>query len=122
LKSKEHVNHAKSNEQLAAFLDGTPYPDWRATVFFYAAVHYVQAYFTAQPVRWEFHKHSDRDTAIQADNHISAIWDDYRSLKDWSRDARYDAEKPSADDFKNDILPSLMRIKKHLRAFVNTIT
>jgi hypothetical protein len=116
-----HINQAKSNEQLAQYLDGAPYPDWRATALFYASVHYVQAYFSSLNPPARFNRHVDRDTAIQGDRHISTIWDDYRSLKDWSELARYSCHGPSPDDFKNDISPSLAAIKKHLRAFLPQI-
>jgi hypothetical protein len=117
--SKEHVNQAKSNEALAEFLKDTPYPDWRATVFFYTALHYVQSYFTSRNPPQRPSRHTERDTAIQSDRHISTvIWDDYRSLKDWSYKTRYDGHKPTPEDFKTDIIPSLNAIKKHLKAFV----
>ena len=120
LRPKDHVNQGKSNEQLAEYLEGSPYPDWRATVSFYAALHYVQAYFLSLTPPQNPKRHTERDTAIQADRHINtAIWDDYRSLKDWSYRTRYDGYKPSYADFKNEIAPSLIAIKKHLKAFVH---
>jgi hypothetical protein len=117
-KPEDHVNQAKNNEQLVAYLDGGPYPDWRATAVFYAAVHYVQAYFTSLTPPQKFERHKDRDTAIGNDKHIRAIWSNYRSLKDWSRNARYEGLKPEPKDFKDDILPAIGAIKKHLRAFL----
>ncbi|MGD0510703.1 MAG: hypothetical protein ABSA33_02585 [Candidatus Micrarchaeaceae archaeon] len=117
-KPQDHVNQAKFNEQLVSFLEGTAYPDWRATVVFYAAVHYVQAYFSSLTPPLKFSRHKDRDTAIENDKHVSAIWNNYRSLKDWSREARYSGTKPEVKDFKEDIFPSLAAIKKHLRAFL----
>jgi hypothetical protein len=121
-KPQDHVNQAKNNEQLVAFLDGTAYPDWRSTAVFYAAVHYVQAYFSSLNPPRKFDRHKDRDTAIQDDKYIRAIWNHYRSLKDWSRSARYDGTKPAEKDFADDITPSLTAIKKHLRAFLPYIS
>lgn len=117
-KPQDHVNQAKFNEQLVVFLDGTAYPDWRATAVFYTAVHYVQAYFISLTPPRRFDRHKDRDTAIENDKHICAIWNNYRSLKDWSRRTRYDGVKPDPKIFKDDIFPSLAAIKKHLRAFL----
>ena len=114
---KAHISQAKSNEDLAEFLKDTAYPDWRATVLFYAALHYVQAYFAGagrMPSR-----HSDREEAIHLDTRISAIWNDYRSLKDWSTRARYGCQKPDAAHFKDEIFPSLEAVKKHLRSLIN---
>lgn len=110
--AKGHIDQAKSNEQLAEFLDGTPYLDWRASSLFYAAVHYIQAYFFPKT----FGSHVDREAAIQSERNVSAVWDDYRALKDWSMRARYLGEKPSDKDFKSEILPSLLSIKKHLKS------
>jgi hypothetical protein len=121
LNTTEHVNQAKSNEAVAEYLDGSPYPDWRATALFYAAVHYVQAYFVSLNPPRRFKRHADRDDAIQSDTHISARWDDYRSLKDWSKQSRYSGVKPGANDFRDDIFPALNAIKKHLRAFLTQL-
>ncbi len=115
---EQHINQARFNEELAEYLDGSPYPDWRATALFYAAVHYIQAYFESRNPPLRFGKHSARETAIQGDKHISAIWDDYRDLKDWSRKTRYSCIKPEKADFASVISPSLLGIKKHLRAFI----
>lgn len=118
---KQHLDQARFNEELAEYLDGSPYPDWRATALFYSAVHYVGAYFESLNPPRRFGKHSDRDAAIQNDNHISAIWEDYRDLKDWSRKTRYSCIKPEVAHFARDIVPSLLAIKRHLRAFIPQI-
>ncbi len=85
---------------------------------FYAALHYVQSYFVSRTTAKHFAKHIDRDAAIESDTHIGGIWNDYRSLKDWSIKARYDAKKPSNSDFKNDILKSLANIKKEINRYI----
>jgi hypothetical protein len=41
-----HIAQALHNEELAAYLSGTAYPDWIVTSMFYAALHYVEAYLT----------------------------------------------------------------------------
>lgn len=114
---KAHIAQAQSNEDLAKFLENTAYRDWRATSLFYAALHYVQAYFVdngRSPSR-----HSDREEEIHLDKRISAIWNDYRSLKDWSTRARYNGQKPSDSEFKVEIVPSLEAVKKHLRSLID---
>ena len=113
-----HIQHAKHNEQLAEFLDGTPYLDWRATSLFYAALHYVQGYLMSQAPPQPYKTHSARDAAIRNDPRIGGIWNDYRSLKDWSQKTRYDGEKPGNNDFKNDILKSLQAIKKAVHQYL----
>jgi hypothetical protein len=118
LDPKGHIQQAKHNEALAQYLEGTPYPDWRATSLFYAALHYVQAYFLSRTPPQHFTRHSDRDTAIESDSHIGGIWNDYRSLKDWSQKARYDGKKPADSDIKNDIMKSLTAIKKEIHRYL----
>jgi hypothetical protein len=118
LDSKAHIQQAKHNEALEEYLRGTTYFDWRATCLFYAALHYVQAYFVSQHPPQDFTKHSERDTAIESDNHIGGIWNDYRSLKDWSQKARYNAKKPAENDFKTDINKSLAAVKKEINRYI----
>lgn len=118
LDSKTHIQQAKHNEQLVEYLDGSVYFDWRATCVFYAALHYVQAYFSSRTPAQHFATHVARDTAIEGDSHIGGIWNDYRSLKDWSIRARYDGRKPSDSDFKNDILKSLSNLKKQINTYI----
>jgi hypothetical protein len=121
-RSSDHVKQAESNEKLASHLEKTPYADWRCTVLFYAALHYIQAYFGSQNPALVFERHSDRDTAILEDSQIKPIRRDYRALKDWSQNARYKMHKPSVSDFGTDIEPSLISIKRHLKRFVPEIT
>lgn len=119
LDSKGHYQQAQHNEQLSEFLNNTPYADWRATCLFYAALHYVQAYFVSRNPPQSYVLHSTRDTAVQSDPHIGRIWNDYRSLKDSTRKARYDGKKPVPADFKNDILKSLGNVKKEIGRYVS---
>ena len=87
-------------------------------LYFYAALHYVQGYFLSQNPSQPYKTHSHRDAAIRYDTHIGGIWNDYRSLKDWSQKARYEGEKPGDNDFKNDILKSLQAIKKTINQYI----
>jgi hypothetical protein len=121
LDASAHIEQAKSNEQISDFLSDTAYQDWRATCLFYAALHYIQAYFVEYRKVKAVHNHLERDRLIQSDIRIRAIWPDYRNLKDWSTRTRYDGVKPSAKDFKTEISPSLASLKKHLRAYVKTL-
>ncbi len=120
LDPKGHIQQAKHNEALAEFLEGTSYPDWRATALFYAALHYVQAYFLSRTPPKSYVRHSDRDTAIEIDTHIGSIWNHYRSMKDWSQKARYDGRKPTDTEIKSDILKSLGAIRKEVNRYIIT--
>lgn len=85
----EHKNKAIENEDLLASLPFTSCgTEWAITITFYAALHYVQAYFalTGQ----SFSSHGSRNTAIGKDPVISVIYSDYLNLYNISRDARYE--------------------------------
>jgi uncharacterized membrane protein len=90
LTTAEHLTKARQNEAFADSLDTstTIAVEWVITVKFYAALHYVQAYFASKssttPVT-----HTLRASAIRRDPLISGAYDDYRELSDISREARY---------------------------------
>jgi len=85
-----HLSKAQANETFRATFDTNSASglEWSITVAFYAAVHYVQAYFASKGQTYMSHKL--RDSAIQRDVSVRAIYSDYRALEDWSRDARYE--------------------------------
>jgi hypothetical protein len=85
----EHKNKATENENfLATFPSTTVGIEWAITATFYAALHYVQAYFAISGQ--SFSSHGSRNTAIGKDPIISVIYDDYLNLYNISRDARYE--------------------------------
>jgi hypothetical protein len=89
LDANKHLQQAEKNEQLATYLEGTSYLDWQCTAIFYAAVHYVQAYFMSRKPPTRSDNHAERGTLIQLDNQIAKIYDDYNGLQDSSEAARY---------------------------------
>lgn len=58
-------------------------------MLFYAAAHYVGAFFVKQGTTCTMHK--TRDSAIQRDARLSKIYREYRELEHFSRQARYDS-------------------------------
>lgn len=90
LPSKQvHLQKATENESLASKLDMTvpSAPNWAIIMVFYAAVHYVGAYFFTVGQSYQLHIH--RDSAIRNDTQIRTIWRFYERLKDSSENARY---------------------------------
>lgn len=95
----EHLAQARHNEDVVLYLGGVSpdYVDWQMTGLFYAALHYVDAYFvagqlagaTAQSLPRNLHprNHAERDQMVS--RHLPAIQRTYRLLKDHSIDARY---------------------------------
>jgi len=112
--TQQHIERAQDNEVFAGSikLSGPNDFAWRVTVTFYAAVHYVQAYLSSYgkyPI-----VHSARDSAVQRDRHLKKIYQDYRDLKDKSRDARYECsvmDQRDADDM-DECLASVKAIIK----------
>ena len=110
---QQHVKKAKENEEFASTLDLTTRAgiDWSVSVAFYAALHYVQAFLRAHtpfaPIL-----HSDRDNAIN-NTLLKAIYNDYRELKTFSRDARYDVP-----NFNKTDVEYVGRCLKKIRDFI----
>ena len=109
----EHLRKADENEALAKKLDMSlpAAPDWAITMLFYAAVHYVEAYFSLSGRHYELH--ITRDSAIERDTKIKAIYDDYREMKTYSRTVRYYAVWFEADTVAT-VRPILDRIKTRI--------
>lgn len=81
-----HLAQAESN--VLAY-DAIPeaHPDWRATVLFYAAMHYMEAAFASE--NKHFREHYPRESYIKDQPEHRGIWKYYHRLKDESVKARY---------------------------------
>jgi hypothetical protein len=101
----EHLTKSRQNEEFVKKIDTSNVVgiEWSITVKFYAALHYVQAYFTSKSSMTPT-AHTLRASGIERDPLISGAYDDYRELSDLSREARYDfsnlqeSHLESADD------------------------
>lgn len=97
---REHLARAQDNEDLARTfnLDDGLEVDWAITLLFYAAIHYVQAFFAARGI---VHlDHDARDQAIEQHPILSDISRDYQYLKNKSRSARYDIPNYTREQFE----------------------
>lgn len=94
------MQKAAENEALALTLDLNIHsaPNWGIVMIFYAAMHHVEAYFFTQGVHNQLHP--TRDSAIQRDNKIKAVWRAYARLKDASEHARYESAFFTANQFQ----------------------
>jgi len=92
LTREEHLTKSRKNEEFVNLIDTstTVGIEWAITVKFYAALHYVQAYFASKGGANVPGTHSRRASAIEKDPFIAGAYDDYRELQDISREARYD--------------------------------
>ena len=116
--SSEHVSKAQANESFADQIDTNSSAvaiSWIVTIIFYAAVHYVQAYFASLGRKHILHK--ARSSDIQRDSRIAVMYNDYRDLYDISRDARYDCGTLAPGHIKF-AKERLEKIKADLRPFL----
>jgi len=62
--------------------------DWAIVILFYSALHYIDSFLAG---KYKHPKsHELRDTEVESNGTLHPIYNDYRRLKDGSRQARYD--------------------------------
>jgi hypothetical protein len=117
LTKAEHLEKAKHNEAFISSLDITSATgaEWAVTAAFYAALHYVQAYFVS--VGCGYITHSNRSSALSRDPRLNGVYDEYRELENASRDARYDYMQFNATHVA-EALESLRVVKKAVLALI----
>ena len=87
----EHLEKAQGNETFAASIthDTQTRIDWTLIVLFYAAVHYVEAYFAAT-LGIHAKSHITRDSYVAKDSNLKKIFSSYQHLKYFGYNARYE--------------------------------
>jgi hypothetical protein len=98
---EEHLAKAEENINFLRSID-LNHPGalaWSITILFYAALHYVEAYFVSKRGFGCKH-HFSRATEIQRDPKINSIFNDYAALENLSREARYDVSCFNEEDLK----------------------
>ncbi len=117
----EYLQQAAHNLSLATEIrnNKSEYLDWAATCLFYAAVHYLNAYFVKLNIDIpRRHTTSDpnkpgRTDIVRQDPILSStIYSPYRHLIDESRDARHELMKISVADYDGFLLPQLEKIRR----------
>jgi uncharacterized protein (UPF0332 family) len=92
-----HIDKARNNEKFLAFIESNitdDFIDWKITVTFYAALHYIKALLKAKHVA-DTHSHTKIDLAINPGNKNRKFampgdyYQCYRELYEASRNARY---------------------------------
>jgi hypothetical protein len=119
----EHVEKAHGNEEFAGSLvpaDPTKiHPvdaDWAIVAYFYAALHYVEAYFATQGA--DNFDHETRDDSIRNDAQIKQIFRPYSKLKSYGHNARYYIQTFNETDV-NYARSHLDAIKAHLTTLIS---
>jgi hypothetical protein len=99
---QEHLDKAQHNFDFLDSFDSNQrgnYRGWIVTVYFYTALHYVDAYLANKGYK-EFNTHEERKNHIvifQSDLKPS-IYRKYRQLEDDSRNARYSTKQFTRKD------------------------
>jgi len=115
-----HLDKASHNEDFFKSLDinKTKFTDWIVNGIFYAAHHYLDAYFSG------LNKHSSShdilDDWIEKDNKISCIYLDYRELKQYRWRATYKSTNFTPVEIIEAILPKFHNVKKQIYSILNS--
>lgn len=111
---RKHLRSAEDNEDAGKYLiSENRFMEWAVTIFFYAAVHHVEAYL--YHVHGTHNRdHKTRDNYFQRDRNLKRISDEYWDLKNDSEAARYDCNSFSRIDVVTHIQPNFERVKKHI--------
>jgi hypothetical protein len=111
----EHLDQARRNEGFFSCIETPLYGDWAATVLFYTALHYVDAYLARQG-HVDPGDHDTRDNLMKDFPATRAIWREYCRLKNHSRSARYYAARFSKVDITGLERGSLEPIRARMKA------
>jgi hypothetical protein len=87
--ASEHIARGRRNEEVAASLP-RGCADWRITVTFYAAVHYVESVIAGHGMRSSDHR--SRQSYINAIRELRPVAIDYQTLANQAWIARYRAD------------------------------
>ena len=121
-RADEYIQQAAHNADLASYLRHTKADclDWAVTCLFYAAIHYINAYFVKAHIpipqrhRTSNPKKPGRLNIVQRDSVLSQIYPEYRHLDDESRDARYELKRPSMSDYDTFLISQFAKIREFI--------
>jgi hypothetical protein len=115
----EHVRKAEGNEAFADSIEPTNQAriDWKLVVFFYTAVHYVEAY-VAKTLGTHLRSHTTRDSYISKESNLKKVRVSYGHLKYYGYNARYELDGFTPNDVK-DAAGYLAQLKTELLPLVS---
>lgn len=93
--------------------------DWQATLFFYVAVHLIEATWASAPSPFHSRDHNSRRSRLRDDLTWSHLYNEYRALENLSRRARYEGDSLLAEDL-NQGWTCLRRIELHAHVLAKT--
>jgi hypothetical protein len=101
--ASEHLARARNAEEVAAQVEAS-YPEWTATALFYAALHYVEAFFYHQArrsSRYTAHTDDHGTRLDEVDSRMHSQYANYRALLKRSMVARYSAVAFTTQEVQN---------------------
>jgi len=111
----QHLAQAATNERLALAWEATD-PEWAVTALFYAALHYVDAFFyldgQINHTLDGFRSHTER--TVEVAHRLTSVFVAYKRLLDRSREARYDCVTFNTGWVQRLRESSLLPIKQHV--------
>jgi hypothetical protein len=114
-KTAEHLAQSRHNLRFAQSFDleQTEYLDWVVTVYFYAAMHLVDAVLYFKD-RYDPPYHEMRRDCFRTKPYLHDIRYSYKQLKDRSEDARYRLIPFTKAQVENEIIPLYRKIEAHI--------
>ena len=117
---EEHINQAEHNRKFwnSYDLDSTPFLDWVVTGIFYEGIHWVEAFLATLGHNSATHQQQLRAVSQPSAAPVAPISADLVALKYESENARYGCYKHSADDVRNDLIPTINKIRDHVHSIL----
>ena len=116
-----HRQRAVDNETFAnqrLDMDEAGDRPWVATAYFYAALHWIEAYLASLPTPVHSRSHAHRKQFIAGDARLRPIQPQYRDLEDASRDARYELRAFSKTELRALYTNNLEPLRKYFEALI----
>ena len=110
----EHIDQAEQNEAATLVLESAGHFDWAVTTLFYAALHFVDAFY--YPGRAVGHR--KRNAYVATDVDLVSIYLHYIELYVRSRDARYECVRVTEQDVQALRSRAYEPIRRHVRALL----
>ncbi|UKJ06319.1 hypothetical protein [Solitalea lacus] len=125
-----HINQAQHNETFLAFIENhspDDYNDWKITVIFYIAVHYIQAFYLEHGITVDNHKQRAEVMQNRNGEPVSRLcFTAYQSLYWLSIDSRYTAQgciathRDQLVDNVEDAKDALIKVKEFVMNYFNS--
>ena len=107
----QHVTKAEANYAFAQSinLESQAEIGWALVVIFYAAVHYIEAYFATS--ERHLRSHPTRDSLVGKDVNLKSIFHEYQELKYYGYNARYEMTEFTVQDFRTEAISNFVKIR-----------